>query len=282
MNQKNSSLQIKRILVPLDASRHSLAALESAIELAAGLRAELEGLFVEDENLLRLSDFPFAREVNLFSVSPRKLSREELERHVRIQARQVREALERSAKGANVKWKFRVTRGGVTSEVVAQSREADLTVLGKIGRSFPTGKRIGSTVREIVARGQGLTMILPQRIRMQGPIYLVYTGSELSRKALDTSLYLISDKKIPLRLVIYCRDKDEYESLKKEVSQILEKSSVKTDFFPATGMSCARLVWVLSTEEVGLVILPCGEPNMVEEELQKIIYSSPIPILLVR
>ncbi|MBK7177644.1 MAG: universal stress protein [Chloroflexi bacterium] len=56
-------MKIQRILVALDASPHSLAALEAAIDLAERLDAELQGLFVEDINLLRLAQLPFAREL---------------------------------------------------------------------------------------------------------------------------------------------------------------------------------------------------------------------------
>ncbi|MGB7837261.1 MAG: universal stress protein, partial [Terrimicrobiaceae bacterium] len=57
-------MNIRRILVALDASAHSRAALEAACELALGLDAELSGLFVEDINLLRLAQLPFASEIS--------------------------------------------------------------------------------------------------------------------------------------------------------------------------------------------------------------------------
>ena len=63
MKEEARELVIRRILVALDASRHSLAALEAAAELAARLKAELVGLFVEDIDLLRLAGLPFAREI---------------------------------------------------------------------------------------------------------------------------------------------------------------------------------------------------------------------------
>ena len=44
---------IRRILVALDSSPHSMAALETAVELAANLGARIIGLFVEEANLLR-------------------------------------------------------------------------------------------------------------------------------------------------------------------------------------------------------------------------------------
>jgi len=53
MSEQYDEPTIRRILVALDASRYSLAALEAAIELAAGLEAELQGIFVEDVSELR-------------------------------------------------------------------------------------------------------------------------------------------------------------------------------------------------------------------------------------
>ena len=55
--------QARRVLTMLDASRHSRMALQAAVELAREHRAELVALYVEDENLLRSADFPFACEV---------------------------------------------------------------------------------------------------------------------------------------------------------------------------------------------------------------------------
>ena len=73
MNEHEREPTIRRILVALDASRHSLAALEAASELAEALKAELVGIFVEDVNLLYLAGLPFAREVRYLSGVDRPL-----------------------------------------------------------------------------------------------------------------------------------------------------------------------------------------------------------------
>jgi len=56
---------LRRILVALDASRSSLEALRAAAALAARMGAELECLFIEDVNLVRLGQLPVARQVTL-------------------------------------------------------------------------------------------------------------------------------------------------------------------------------------------------------------------------
>ena len=91
--RQNEELAIRRILVALDGSYHSLAALEAAAELAASLEAELHGLFVEDVNLLRVAGSPVAREVCYpFSRTTRPNQRT-MERQLRAQATQALSSL---------------------------------------------------------------------------------------------------------------------------------------------------------------------------------------------
>ncbi|MGD9028912.1 MAG: universal stress protein, partial [Anaerolineae bacterium] len=65
MREQDEELTIRRILIALDASSHSIAALRAAARLASSLEAELHGLFVEDINLLRAAGLPMARELQL-------------------------------------------------------------------------------------------------------------------------------------------------------------------------------------------------------------------------
>ncbi|MCS5560938.1 MAG: universal stress protein, partial [Marinobacter nauticus] len=52
----------RRILVLLDGSRRSLAALEAAADIARAQQAEVLGIFVEEVSLLRSAGYGFARE----------------------------------------------------------------------------------------------------------------------------------------------------------------------------------------------------------------------------
>ena len=76
----------KRILVSLDTSDRGRAALEAAVRLALSTNAELQGLFVEDEDLVRLASLPFSREIELASASPRELQSINMERSLRVAA----------------------------------------------------------------------------------------------------------------------------------------------------------------------------------------------------
>jgi len=64
-----------RILVALDASRNSLTALKAAAEVASLMHADLQAVFVEDVNLLRLAGLPFVHEIGLYSATRRPSSK---------------------------------------------------------------------------------------------------------------------------------------------------------------------------------------------------------------
>ena len=102
-----------RILVALDASTHSLAALEEAAALASRLKAEVMGLFVEDINLLRLATSPMARQIGLPSAIGEEIDSAMIESGLRAQASQARAALAAAAGRAGVNWSFRTVRGRV-------------------------------------------------------------------------------------------------------------------------------------------------------------------------
>ena len=76
---------IERIVVVLDAASENRAAIGTAARLAARWKVHLHGVFVEDDDLIRLADLPFARQVTLgFGVEP--LDLQQAERQMRAYA----------------------------------------------------------------------------------------------------------------------------------------------------------------------------------------------------
>jgi nucleotide-binding universal stress UspA family protein len=129
MDTPDDLAPIRRILVALDATRASAAALEAAVSLAEHLEAELLGLFVEDVNLLRLAALPFAHEVGFPSARARRLESDDMERTLRAQATLAQQALVTAVHQRRVPWSFRVVRGQVVTELLAASQQADLIAI---------------------------------------------------------------------------------------------------------------------------------------------------------
>lgn len=179
---------IRRILVALDTSHASRAALESAAAYAQRLDAELFGLFVEDLDLIQLAALPLARETGLASATARALDPLTMQRALEAQANQARRALERIARRFGVRATFRVARGHVASELVAAAAEADLVALGLSGQMEMAGRRIGSTARAVVAHAQCSVLIEHGRERRGETVALAWEDARTTERTLDRAL----------------------------------------------------------------------------------------------
>jgi nucleotide-binding universal stress UspA family protein len=192
---------VEYILVALDLSPHSEAALAAAAELAAALHLELRGLYVEDVNLLRLCGLPFAIEFGSFTARPRRMEQTHMEREFRIQASQLRKIMADVAGQRRIAWSFQVVRGGVTDQVLEASQAARMLSLGRVGRS--PGKRTGSTAQAIAARTQRPVVLQSRQRRVGGPFVVVYTGSEAADHALALGVQLAAQEGGALLVLVY-------------------------------------------------------------------------------
>ena len=121
---------VRRILVALDAGPDSLSRLEQAAMLAAEMRIELAGLFVEDDDLFRLCGLP-VREISLGSGAVRRPDRATMERELRIRQAEARRRLQDVAARRQVSWSFEVRRGRGRETLLGAAGDADVVAMSR-------------------------------------------------------------------------------------------------------------------------------------------------------
>jgi nucleotide-binding universal stress UspA family protein len=273
---------IKQILVALDGSPSSISALEKGVELAARLNAELMGLFVEDINLLRATQLPFAQEVSLLRSGVRRLEVLDLERQLRVQADRVRRIMERIGGAKKVPTIFRIVRGSVAEEILNAGKDADLLVLGKTGRSLPGFARSGSIVRSVLVRRPGMTLVWHAHGVDRRPVVLTYDGSESAGAALEVAVSLNEVLASGLIVYLVAKSREKGDALQIEVSKKLEKLGARAVFRMLMGPDFRNLAWMLKNENAGPVVLPCDKNCFSEEQLCSLVEEISNPVLLVK
>jgi nucleotide-binding universal stress UspA family protein len=278
-NDKN--LTIRRILVALDASTHSLAALAAAAELAASMHAELLGLYVEDENLVHLAALPFASEVRSHLAVSKPVNSNEMEAALRLQASQARRALEAAATKANAKWSFQVVRGQVTASILAAALEADLLAMGRISRPLSSRTRLGSSARAVMSGSGRSVLIMEQGGHLHYPVLATFDGSAAARQALTAAAQLAQSSGVNLNVLIL-GNAEERADLEIAAADLLAESGMQAQYFWMNDVSVSGLTDMVNSAEDCVLVLGGENKLLKAENIQDLLDRTDCPVMLVR
>lgn len=191
--------ELRRILMAVDTAALSAASIACVVDLAARLEAELVGLFVEDDELLRSAALPVVRRVSFLTGAHEGLDVARTERELRALAAAFERELAAAARRSNVRWSFRVVRGRVTSEVARAAADVDVVVVRRGGRP-------PSAVRASV-------LALPAEPHLEAPVLVPFDGSPATAAALAVAARLASDGAGSLEVLLLARTAAEAEDL---------------------------------------------------------------------
>lgn len=278
MSEEPPEFVLRRIVVAVDASAYSLAAIEAAAELAGRTQAEVLGLFVEDINLIRLARLPFAREVSRPAGIERTLG--DLEAEIRALAAQARRALESAAERLGFRASFRVVRGSVRAEVLAAAAEADLLILGWAGHPVGTRARLGGTARAAAEQALKPVLLVRRGGSQLGPVAALYDGSAGAKRALRAAVVLCRAGAGELTVVLLAERREEAAALRKGVESRLE--GLPAQFRLAVGSREGRLATSMREAGQGLLVLSADSPRLGGDATRRIVEERGGPVLLVR
>ncbi len=200
---------MRQVLVVLDTASHNLALLESAVSLAVRLEAQLQGLFVEDTDLLSVADLPCTREVVLSSARERPVSAGEMVRALRALAARAREDLARAAEQAQVQWSFRTVRGRRVPSIMDAGVGSDVLIVGRVRR---IGWQVASGSR---ARRHG------------GGVYVIYTGSAAAERGLAAAAEMVYQDRRELVVFVCEADPQRAAALRTQVLAKLQAQHLR-------------------------------------------------------
>jgi nucleotide-binding universal stress UspA family protein len=273
-------VRIRRILVALDASRQSEAALAAAARLAEELEAELLGMFVEDVNLLRLAALPFAREIGHATARARRLEDVDMARALRAQAARAEQALADTMAGRRVPWSFRVARGQVAAVLLEAAQEADLVALGVTRVLLTRGVRLGSTSRAVLAGAARPLLLLPHGAQLGPPYVLVYDGSAAAERAAAAAFALLDAHPRGGLTVLLVPDGLDTAHMQQAIAAHF--TGMPVSLRPVSPVDPAGLARAIRAAAPGTVLLPASHRLLVGPGLEKLLEELRCAAIVVR
>lgn len=284
MTAAERTLEFRRILVALDASKESLAALDAAATLAARLQAELMGLFIEDTDLLNLAALPFSREAPLLSRTGRLLDPARLEQELKSKAAIARQALARRAESLHLQWTFRTARGHVEAELLAAAADADLIAVGKSTRPMTGDVRLGRRARAVAAQSaRSMLFASPAGCPSDAPLAAVYDGSPRSNAALTLAAQLAEREGRRLLVFVLGQSPADFARHEIAVREQVRSLGTSASIRRVRGAGLQDIVRTVITEPVELLVV--GSQMLPSDEgaaLDILVEKSACSILLVR
>lgn len=280
--ERDDGLSVRRIVVALDSSAHATAALEAAAALAERLQAELEGLFVEDIDLLNLAGLPFGSEFSLTTGSRRPFDIKLLEGQLRQEAARVHRALDAAAQRARVHATFRVARGHVQAEVMAAAEGADLLILGAASHAVGFRFHPGRVALAAAAKAPRSVLVLRSGARLTGKPLVPYDGSAGSEKALATAAALARLTGNRVSVLITEPDAAKAAALRERAAHLLGAAGVQATIRDEIEPTLDTMCRLIARTDADVLVMPASDPRLAGEGSLHLLERVACPVLLVR
>jgi len=249
----------RRLMLALDAGRCCSADVALAVELAAIIGAELEGLFVEDSDLMDLALLPFAREVGGHSGQDRPLVRESMESLLRGRIERTVGELERAGKQRNVPVSHTRARGKVVHQALAQGRGRDVLLLNP----------------------RALVPFAPAR-RTAGPIMVWYEDQGAAAASLDLATELAQRLRSEL-LVGFPAERFATEiDVREELAAWLTRMPGRVRVRPVHGVEADALIAAARVARASQLVLDAKGALATEDVLERMLAALGSRVILVR
>jgi len=267
-----------RIVVSFDTTPAGEAALEAAIGLAASLDAEVAGLFVEDVSLVRMAALPFTREFGLTSALLRPIETADIERALRLQARQTRALLAAAAAALNLRWSFQVVRGQSVNAVFEFGEDRALLVLGATSAGVAARRpRLSATT------SPGSSASAPQGFRYLStrPVVVLFDGSKRGMRCLAAAHALATRAGTRLTLLINADTADDFDRRRQQARSWLVSQGAAARYTWLKGPDMENVLQAVGTENASALLLHEDEAPADRRALRSLLAELGCPLVLV-
>ena len=187
MKSSASTVEVRRVVLAVSTLEDRCDALEVAVEFAAQFKAELAALLVDDINLLKLAELPFAKEMDSFSGAIRPLDPMRLSGALASNAEKLKRHLDEASRRRKVALTIRVVRGHFLTMAREAAEARDILVLNQTSRGRS---------KEVRARTSTYG---------GAPIWVYFDDSPGTRRGLALAISLVQGTK---RQLVVLLDKD--------------------------------------------------------------------------
>ena len=276
---------LNSILVPIDSSVHSRAALEHTADLGRAYRARVTGLHVLDIRYLEMP--PYLDYSYTFEAMPPTIAPVEVMEKFRVRSERLlndfREAVERAGLAVETR-----AEEGVPGQVIADIGAAhDLIVMGKRGEHAKWGRDLlGSTAESVIRHSATPVFVVEAKSRQLKSALVLFDGSHPANRALKLAADLAFRSHLALRVLTVDDDAGRGEATQGEAKSYLQPLGLRATYRVAPGRTAKVASSALEDDPADMVILGRRGHSALHDLIlgstaEHLLRSLALPILLV-
>ncbi len=277
---------IKNVLVPIDGSEHSKAAVEYGTWFAENFAGTLFGQHVIDTASIEgtfFHDISGSLGFEPYLDFSTKM-REVLEERGKI----LLEEFSERCRGKGIRHETFLDMGIVPNEICERAKVADLVVLGHrgINEEFSTGL-LGSTSEGVTRKCPRPVFVTTQKFSaIQNPL-LAYDGSQRASSAMESAAEFCTQLHLPLTVVYVPKEEGMEEKVFKEARSYLDSYGLEVRYEVVKGFPEQKIVEYLRNFNYDLLFIGAyGHRRIIELVLgsttEYVLRNSPCPVFLKR
>ncbi len=246
MNDRKRMAASRRVVVSLETIEHADRMLDAAVDLAATMRAELHGLFVEDPGMIDVADLPFTRVVTA-RAQVRAFDRGPLETRTRRDNSAFKRAVATRARQAQLPWSFGKKRGVPLEEIKKAARQSDIVVFQNPATAL-TVRDVIASARTIAENVSGIVITPLGRSSNIGPVVALDNGDDASAHAVQFAREVAAASDRHLIILIVGDDPDDTRMIEaRRDSHVHGQNDIDTlSISPSEGPQIAAILRELS------------------------------------
>jgi nucleotide-binding universal stress UspA family protein len=277
---------IKNVLIPLDGSEHSAAALDYGIWMTEKFGGTLFGQHVIDTISIEGTFFhdisgSLGFEPYLdFSTKMREVLEE--------RGKGILEDFAQRCRDKGIKYQIFLDMGLIANEICERSKVADLVIIGHrgINEEFSTGL-LGTTAESITRKCPRPVFVSTKKFKVIERPLLAYDGSQRASAAMESAAEFCTVFRLPLTVLTVAKEEQSAGSILQQAKSYLSSYALETRYEIDRGYPEQRIVDYLTKFDYDLLFIGAyGHKRIIEMVLgsttEYVLRKSPCPVFLNR
>lgn len=279
-DDQNHTILVRKILVAVDTSAHSRAALEAAATLAKITEANIHGIFVQETHWSKVGRLPSVKAVNELTGKSHSLEKGTLEKQIEQLKKRLHRQLKFISQRSEISHSWETTSGPVADKILEAAKEADLITIGRSGRSFLRHKRLGSTAKAIIQQADKPVLVLKKGLRLGTTITCIYDATEESQRGLRLALSLAEKNDTKLSILVMNNSEETSGKQHTSIGEMVDNAHIPVSVSTMRRPGIGQFIHTVNRQQSGLLIISRNQPYLQNDLLETTLNYLNCPVLI--